>query len=98
MARYWQLAFVKERKNMKKLAWASVFLCIFTAASFAAEPDAAGTPNAAGGASKGAVATGGGMSSGTAVVVTATVVTIATGAAIAAVVSGSSGTTPTTNH
>lgn len=83
---------------MKKLAWGCVFLCIVSGASFAADPDPAGPSGTAGGASKGVGAGGGGISTNTAIVITATAITVATGAVLAAIVSSSGGTTPTTRH
>jgi len=81
---------------MIKLTWGAVFLYIFSCASLAADPDAAGTPEPAGGASKGAAPTGGGVSTITGVVVTVGGIAVLTAALIAAGKSGETQTT--TNH
>ena len=76
---------------MKNLTLAAFFLCGFSTAGFAQDP-------APGGASQGVATAGTGVTSSTAVVVTASVIAVGAGAALAAVVSSSSGTTPTTSH
>jgi len=81
---------------MIKLTLGAVFLCIFSCASLAADPDAAGTPEPAGGASKGAAPTGGGVSTITGVVVTVGGIAVLVAALIAA--GKSSETQTTTNH
>ena len=80
---------------MGKLAWVSIFLCILSGASLAADPNPAEKSGTPGGASTGA---GAGISSHTAMVITATAVVVVTGAVAAAIVSSSNGATPTTRH
>ncbi len=78
---------------MKKLTWATIFVCILSSASFAADPAPAGTSGAEGGASKGAEATGWGGSSDSRKVATVTVILLLTGVAMAAALSGSDSST-----
>ncbi|MGH8768706.1 MAG: hypothetical protein ACREVZ_07985 [Burkholderiales bacterium] len=86
---------------MKKLTWGTIFVCILSSASLAADPDAAGTAGtsgADGGASTGAEAAGWGGSSDKATVATVTAIIVLTGVAMAAALSGSDDSTSTTNH
>ncbi|MGH8759631.1 MAG: hypothetical protein ACREVW_09005 [Burkholderiales bacterium] len=83
---------------MKKLTWGTIFVCILSSASLAADPDAAGTSGADGGASTGAEAAGWGGSSDKATVATVTAIIVLTGVAMAAALSGSDDSTSTTQH
>jgi hypothetical protein len=89
---------------MKKLTWGIIFVCILCSASFAAEPDPAGTTGttattgAEGGAAKGADPAGWGNSTDRATVITVTTIVILTGIGMAAILSGSDDSTSTTGH